>query len=87
LASPAPRAGGDFRFSVTNAAGKSAFPIASFTWLLVPAKIPDAGKKQAIVSFLKWALTDGQSLAGELAYVRLPEAVASVELAALSRIQ
>ena len=77
----------DFRFSITNPAGKEAYPIASFSWLLVPAKIPDAAKKQALMDFLKWALTDGQSLAQQLVYARIPQAVASRELGALSRIQ
>lgn len=82
-----PRGAEDFRFSITNASGKDAFPIASFTWLLIPSKIPDAGKKQALIAFLKWALTDGQSLTQQLVYARVPEGMASRELAAISRIQ
>src|SRR5215467_8451372 len=44
----------DFRVSITNADGKEAYPISSFTWLLVPSKIPDPAKKKAIVDFLNW---------------------------------
>lgn len=77
----------DFRFSITNAAGKDAYPISSFSWLLVPAKIPDANKKKAVVDFLSWALADGQKLTEQLTYARLPERVLSKELGAISKIQ
>ena len=77
----------DFRFSITNASAKGSYPIASFSWLLVPARIADASKKQAIVDFLKWALTDGQALTQQLTYARIPDGVASKELAELSKIQ
>src|SRR6185436_7059922 len=46
----------DFRVSITNAPGKGVYPVSSFTWLLVPAKIQDAAKKKVIVDFLKWML-------------------------------
>jgi phosphate transport system substrate-binding protein len=77
----------DFRMSVTNASGKDAFPIASFSWLLIPSKIQDAEKKKAVVDFLTWSLKDGQSLTQDLVYARLPERVVSKELAAISKIQ
>lgn len=77
----------DFRISITNAPGKDAFPISSFSWLLIPSKIQDAGKRKAVIDFLTWALTDGQKLTQELVYARLPERVVSRELAAISRIQ
>ena len=51
----------DFRVSITNAPGATAYPISSFTWLLIPAQIPDAAKQDAIKDFLKWMLTDGQN--------------------------
>ncbi len=50
----------DFRVSITNAPGKDAYPISSFTWMLIPEKIPDATKKKAITDFLNWMLTTGQ---------------------------
>lgn len=77
----------DFRISITNAPGKDAFPISSFSWMLVPAKIQDSNKRKAIVDFLTWALKDGQSLTQQHVYARLPDRVVSKELAALSRIQ
>jgi len=77
----------DFRVSITNAPGKDAFPIASFSWLLIPARIQDSSKKKAIMSFLTWSLTDGQSMTEQLSYGRVPAAMASRELAAISRIQ
>ncbi|HET6930565.1 MAG TPA: phosphate ABC transporter substrate-binding protein PstS, partial [Candidatus Acidoferrum sp.] len=51
----------DFRVSITNAPGKTAYPISSFTWLLIPQKFQDAGKRDAVKGFLKWMLSDGQS--------------------------
>jgi phosphate transport system substrate-binding protein len=77
----------DFRLSITNPAGKDAYPIASFSWLLIPATIHDAGKRKAIVDFLGWALTDGQGMTQELAYGRLPARMASQELKVIAQIQ
>jgi phosphate transport system substrate-binding protein len=86
-AETAPIPSGDFRVSITNASGKDAFPISSYSWLLIPSKIQDPTKRKAIVDFLTWALTDGQNLAPQLVYARLPAGMASKELAALSSIQ
>jgi phosphate transport system substrate-binding protein len=69
----------DFRVSITNPPGKKAYPIASFTWLLIPSKIEDPGKKKAIVTFLHWMLTDGQKYAGSLGYAPLPKEVVAKE--------
>ncbi len=77
----------DFRVSITNAPGKDAYPISSFTWLLVPSRIQDPQKKKAIVEFLGWMLTDGQNLVEALAYARLPQQVLAKENAAISRVQ
>jgi phosphate transport system substrate-binding protein len=77
----------DFRVSITNAPGKSAYPISSFTWLLIPAKISDAGKRDAIKDFLKWSLADGQNYAEALSYAKLPKEVVAKETKALSSIQ
>jgi phosphate transport system substrate-binding protein len=77
----------DFRISIINAPGKDAYPISSFSWLLIPARIQDPNKRKAIVDFLTWALTDGQNLTQQLVYARLPAGVASKELAAVSKIQ
>ena len=67
----------DYRVSITNAPGKDAYPISSFTWLLIPSQIADAGKKKAIVDFLRWMVKDGQQYAGGLGYAPLPKEVAA----------
>jgi len=77
----------DFRVSITNAPGKKAYPISSFTWLLIPAKFSDTAKRDAMKHFLKWAITDGQKDAEELAYARLPKEVVAKELKAIDSIQ
>ena len=68
-------------------AGEKAYPISSFTWLLVPAKFDDKNKLKAMKDFLQWMVTDGQKLTQELLYVPLPEEVVAKEQAAFSRIQ
>ena len=65
----------DFRFSMTNAPGKDAYPIAGATWLLVYQQQKDAAKGKKLVEFLKWALTDGEKMAKDLDYAPLPESV------------
>src|SRR5438105_8208518 len=77
----------DFRVSITNAPGKEAYPISSFTWLLIPARISDAAKRDAIKGFLSWMLSDGQNYAEALSSVRLPKEVVAKEKKALSNIQ
>ena len=77
----------DFRVSITNAPGKSSYPISTFTWLLIPEKFSDASKRDAIKGFLKWALTDGQGYAESLSYAKLPKEVVAMEMKALSKIQ
>ena len=77
----------DFRVSITNQSGPTVYPISSFTWLLIPAQISDASKRDAIKGFLKWMLTDGQGYNEGLAYARLPKPVVEKELKAISLIQ
>ena len=77
----------DFRVSITNAPGPASYPIASFTWLLIPAQIPDAAKRDAITGFLKWMLNEGQNYNEGLSYSRLPKPVIAKELKAISQIQ
>lgn len=77
----------DFRVSITDAPGKDAYPIASFTWLLIPAQIQDAAKRNAIKDFLKWMLTDGQKDCESLSYAKLPSQVISKEMKAISDVQ
>jgi len=77
----------DFRVSITNAAGPKVYPIASFTWLLIPAQIQDAAKRDAIKDFLKWMLTEGQKYNEGLTYAQLPKEVIARETKAISLIQ
>jgi phosphate transport system substrate-binding protein len=77
----------DFRVSITNAPGAEAYPISSFTWLLIPSQIADARKKQVLTDFLQWMLTEGQTLAEELSYAKLPPEVIEMEKKAIGAIQ
>src|SRR5262245_41600318 len=65
----------DFRFSMTNAPGKDAYPIAGATWLLVYQQQKDPAKGKKLVEFLKWAAKDGEKMAKSLDYAPWPEKV------------
>lgn len=69
----------DFRVSITNAPGKEAYPISSFTWLLIPDKIDNPVKKKALTDFLKWMLNTGQQNAQGMSYAPLPKPVVAKE--------
>jgi phosphate transport system substrate-binding protein len=77
----------DFRVSITNAPGDDAYPISSFTWLLVPDKIDDPAKKKAMVDFLHWGFSTGQDLLEPLSYARVPKEVLAKEELAIGKIQ
>jgi phosphate transport system substrate-binding protein len=77
----------DFRVSITNSPGKNAYPISSFTWLLIPAKISDVGKRDIIKGFLTWMLKDGQGYCEGLAYAKLPTQVVTKEMKQISLVQ
>jgi phosphate transport system substrate-binding protein len=77
----------DFRVSITNAEGKNAYPISSFTWLLIPSHIPDAAKAKTIKGFLQWMLADGQKYAAGLSYASLPKEVIAKEIKQIAKIQ
>src|SRR5262249_38330657 len=77
----------DFRGSITDAAGADAYPIASFTWLLVPSRIADPAKGTIIKKFLAWMLVDGQKLAPQLGYAPLPASVVALEQQTLGKIE
>jgi phosphate transport system substrate-binding protein len=66
----------DFRVSITNAPGKDSYPIASFTWLLIPLQSRDAAKGKVIKDFLYWMLAHGEQEAPALYYAPLPKSVA-----------
>ena len=76
----------DFRVSITNAPGKNAYPISTFTWLLIPNKL-DGAKKTAITGFLKWMLTAGQKDAEGMSYAPLPKPVVAKEDKQIASIQ
>jgi phosphate transport system substrate-binding protein len=77
----------DFRVSITNAAGKNAYPISTFTWLLIPSHIPDAAKAKTIKAILQWMLADGQKYAAGLSYASLPKEVIAKEVKQIAQIQ
>jgi phosphate transport system substrate-binding protein len=77
----------DFRVSITNPPGKNAYPVSSFTWLLIPSKIENPEKRKAIKDFLHWMLGPGQSYTETLAYAQLPKQVAAKEEKAISKVQ
>ena len=78
----------DFRVSITNPEGnKAAYPISSFTWLLIPSKFADATKRDAVKDFLKWMMTDGQQYCEGLSYAKLPKEVVTKEMKAIAQIQ
>jgi phosphate transport system substrate-binding protein len=77
----------DFRVSITNAPGKAAYPISTFSWLLIPAKFSDANKQKMAVDFLRWMLSDGQKMTEALAYAPLPKPVVDKEIKALGMIK
>ncbi|MFY9742794.1 MAG: extracellular solute-binding protein, partial [Candidatus Sulfotelmatobacter sp.] len=85
-AASVPKMPADFRVSITNAPGKDAYPISSFTWLLIPQHSKDAAKAKIIVDFLNWMLTDGQKMTTALSYASLPESVAQKEKQAIKQI-
>lgn len=85
-ASSAKFTSGDFRVSITNASGKEAYPISSFTYLLVPTQWKDVQKREAIVGFLRWMLTDGERMVEQLDYAPLPQALIEMERTTIQKI-
>jgi phosphate transport system substrate-binding protein len=77
----------DFRVSITNAPGKDAYPISSFTWLLIPEKSKEAAKGKILADFLNWMVDDGQKMTAELTYAPLPGSVAEKVKGAIKLVQ
>jgi phosphate transport system substrate-binding protein len=77
----------DFRVSITNAPGKDAYPISSFTWLLIPAQSKDAAKGKIIADFLNWMVDDGQKMTADLTYAPLPESVVTKVKAEIKQVR
>lgn len=62
----------DYRISIVDAPGKDAYPISSFTWILLYRNIPDAEKGKKLLDFMRWAYQEGEKTAGSLDYAPLP---------------
>jgi phosphate transport system substrate-binding protein len=77
----------DFRVSITNAPGDDAYPISSFTWLLLYQSPQDKAQAKIMSDFVKWALTDGQKYCKDLGYAPLPQNVVDMEMKALATIK
>ena len=86
-AASAPKMPADFRVSITNAPGKDAYPICSFTWLLIPQQSKDPNKGKILAQFLNWMVTDGQKMTAALTYAPLPENVAAKVKEAISQVK
>ena len=86
-AASSPKMPADFRVSITNAPGKDAYPISSFTWLLIPAQSKDAAKGKILADFLNWMVTDGQTMTAALSYAPLPEGVVQKEKEAIKQVR
>ncbi len=86
-AASAPKMPADFRVSITNAPGKDAYPISSFTWLLIPVQSKDAAKGKILVDFLNWMVADGQRMTTALAYAPLPENVVAKVKEAIKQVK
>ena len=86
-AASAPKMPADFRVSITNAPGKDAYPIASFTWLLIPSQSKDAAKGKIIADFLSWMVDDGQKMTADLTYAPLPDSVVAKVKDAIKQVR
>jgi phosphate transport system substrate-binding protein len=78
---------GDFRVSITNAPGKNAYPISSFTYLLIPHQWKSPDKKKAMIEFLNWMLDQGEAQVTQLDYAPLPKSLEQAERAAIKNLQ
>ena len=85
-AASAPKMPPDFRVSITNAPGKDAYPISSFTWLLIPTPAKDPKKGKIIADFLDWMVNDGQKMTSQLSYAPLPDSVVEKVKAAIKQV-
>jgi phosphate transport system substrate-binding protein len=77
----------DFRVSITNPPGDNAYPVSSFTWILLFENPQDKAQGKTMVDFMRWALTDGQKFATDLGYAPIPKNVVDLELKALEKIK
>ena len=86
-AAAAPKMPADFRVSITNSPGKDAYPISSFTWLLVPQQSKSPANAKILADFLNWMVTEGQQMTTALAYAPLPDNVVAKEKEAIKQVK
>jgi len=86
-AASAPKMPADFRVSITNPPGKDAYPICSFTWLLIPQQSKDQAKGKILADFLNWMVADGQKMTSALTYAPLPDNVAAKVKDAIKQVK
>jgi phosphate transport system substrate-binding protein len=86
-AASAPKMPADFRVSITNSPGKDAYPISSFTWLLIPTQSKSAANGKILADFLNWMVADGQKLTAALSYASLPDSVVAKEKDAIKQVK
>jgi phosphate ABC transporter phosphate-binding protein len=86
-ASHSSRTNDDFEESLVDGPSSGAYPISSFTWIVVRAQITDIAKRSAIIDFLQWMLGPGQRQAAALGYVALPKDILRKEAAAIEKIR
>jgi phosphate transport system substrate-binding protein len=77
----------DFRVSITNSPGQGAYPISSFTWILLYENPDDKNQARVMNDFMAWAFSSGQPMAETLGYARLPDALIAQEIEQLKRIK
>jgi phosphate transport system substrate-binding protein len=77
----------DYRYSITNTSGKDAYPISGTTWALLPEHSRDANKGKILVDFIQWVITDGQGMAPDLHYSKLPTDLVPRLQASLKTVQ
>jgi phosphate transport system substrate-binding protein len=77
----------DLRISLLDSPDKDAYPISTFTWIVVPKAAGDAQKRAAIAGFLRWMLSAGQKQCSSLGYVPLPHDLVAQELQAVDALK
>src|ERR1700686_2161730 len=86
-AASVPKMPDDFRVSIRKGPGKDAYPISSFTWLLIPAQSKDPAKGKILADFLNWMVSDGQKMTASLSYAPLPENVGAKVKEAIKQVK
>jgi phosphate transport system substrate-binding protein len=76
----------DFRVSIVDSAAKTAYPISTFTWLLIPEEIKDKEKLKVIKDFLTWMIGPGQKMTEALDYAPLAAPVVAKETKAFAKV-